>query len=172
MALDPQSIVLLGDSSGANFAIYQAIAMHNAGLQALGLTVISPAVDLSRRFQGFESHQLAEAKQAESYDKLLPDAMVKACYCLYAPEPQFRLSSLISPLYIDDLAHMLPPTGIIVASCDRLKRDAYALEQKCPQAHLMELGGIHAFLTARNLLGDEPGEDPAQTAAEYIKSLI
>ena len=172
MALDPHSIILLGDSSGANFAIYQAVAMYNAGLQARGLAVISPAVDLSRRFQGFESYQLQDAKQAESYDKLLPDAMVQACYDLYAPNHQSRIKPIISPLYINDLAKKLPSTAVIVASCDRLKRDAYAFQMKYPQVQLIQLSGVHAFLTARNLLGNEPGKDPAKTAADYIQLFI
>ena len=76
---------------------------------------------------------------------------------------------MISPLYVSDLSENLPATTIIVASCDRMKRDSYALKRKLGDlATLFVLPGTHAFLTARALFDPEPGPDPIVLTAAAI----
>lgn len=172
MGFDVHNIFLAGDSSGGNFAIYQAYTAIKKGFLPKRLILISPVVDLSRTFYGFGggSEEFARYEADEEVDKLLSAPLVNACYSLYAPDISTRNSPLVSPLYINDLAASLPPTEIIVASCDRLKRDAFALKQKLGAlATLYVLPGTHAFLTARALFGSEPGPNPASLAASVIK---
>lgn len=172
LGFNNNEIFLVGDSSGANFSIYQAIFMHEMSIPAKKLTLISPAVDISRCFSEISSVELEQIKEAESIDKLLSDEMVKACYNLYSPDPSKRQDPRISPLYIPDLSDKLPITTIIVASCDRLKRDSVALHHKLIDSELYILPGTHAFLTVRALFGEEPGPDPAILASADIADFL
>lgn len=174
MGFDNENIFLMGDSSGGNFAIYQAYHLKKAGFKPKGLCLISPVADLSRQYQGYggSTPLFDQLSLEENVDTMLSKPLVDSSYQLYAPDGPLEHPN-ISPLYIPDLAENLPVTVILVASHDRLKRDAFALLNKLGEksAGLYVIPGTHAFLTARALFGNEPGPDPAVWASRAIQSL-
>jgi acetyl esterase/lipase len=100
---DPKQIILCGDSSGGNFALYQALYLTKLGVKPAHTVVISAVTDLSRTYTNCDdiSAKLEKFEEDESVDVLLSAALVEASYELYATK-SLRKSPIVSPLYLED----------------------------------------------------------------------
>ncbi|WP_242902489.1 MFS transporter [Actinomadura terrae] len=140
--LDPDRIVVAGDSSGANMAV--AISMmcrDRRGPDLAGQALINPVLDLTRWRHGGEDVPLLSGGEMEFFTR---------CYC---PTPGDEAHPYVSPL-VGGKFHDLPPAYIMGAELDSLSVDgeryAAALRaQGVPVEQVSEPGIVHAALRAR-----------------------
>lgn len=142
--IDPNKIVISGDSSGANMAV--AISMMSRdrkGPKLRGQALISPVLDFTRWRQGGADAPLLTSGEMEYYT---------ACY---VPSPGKVKHPYVSPL-ISGTFQDLPPAYIMGAEMDSLLIDSekYARllrEPGTPVKLVVESGLVHSAVRARGL---------------------
>ncbi|MDJ0797778.1 MAG: alpha/beta hydrolase [Calothrix sp. MO_167.B12] len=142
--IDPNRIVISGDSSGANMAVAISMMSRDRGGPKLrGQALISPVLDFTRWRQGGADAPLLTGGEMEYYT---------ACY---APEPEQVKHAYVSPLIggnFDDL----PPAYIMGAEMDSLLIDSKEYtrllrEQGIQVKLVVEPGLVHSAVRARGL---------------------
>jgi acetyl esterase len=164
LGLDASTLILAGDSAGANLALATAVALRDAGTpsQALGLFYGAYDTDLEtesyRRF-GDGRYGLSRQEMAQFYD-------------YYVPQAALRRDPRVSPQHAP-LAG-LPPAYLIACGLDVLRDDTLRLAASLAQAgvpfRLDALpGATHGFLR----FGDAvPLADRAlKDAGAYLRSV-
>jgi acetyl esterase len=144
LEIDPNKIVITGDSSGGNQAVVVAMMTRDRGGPKLrGQALISPVLDFTRWRSGGHDAPLLTGGEMEYYT---------ACY---APEPTQAAEPYVSPL-VSGRFDRLPPAYIMGAEMDSLLVDsqAYAkhLEDNGTKVKLVvEPGLVHSAVRARGL---------------------
>lgn len=142
--IDPNRIVISGDSSGANMAVAISMMSRDRGGPKLrGQALISPVLDFTRWRQGGADAPLLTGGEMEYYT---------ACY---APEPEQVKHAYVSPL-ISGTFDDLPPAYIMGAEMDSLLIDSQEYtrllrEQGIPVKLVVEPGLVHSAVRARGL---------------------
>ena len=142
--IDPHSIVISGDSSGANMAVAVCMMSRDRnGPKLRGQALICPVLDFTRWRNGGEDAPLLTGGEMEFFT---------ACY---APENDQVKHQYVSPL-VSGSFHGLPPAYIMGASKDSLVKDAIQYEallkeNGTPVEFVLEPGLVHAPIRARAL---------------------
>jgi|GEM_PF-1098016 len=142
--IDPNRIVISGDSSGANMAVaISMISRDRGGPKLRGQALISPVLDFTRWCQGGADAPLLTGGEMEYYT---------VCY---APEPEQVKHPYVSPL-IGGTFDDLPPAYIMGAEMDSLLVDSEEytrlLRGQGIQVKLVvEPGLVHSAVRARGL---------------------
>jgi len=144
LEIDPQKIVITGDSSGGNQAVVMAMMMRDRGGPTLrGQALISPVLDFTRWRSGGHDVPLLTGGEMEYYT---------ACY---APDPDVVAAPYVSPLVAGKFDR-LPPAYIMGAEMDSLLVDSQQYAQRL-QEHgiqvrlVVEPGLVHSAVRARGL---------------------
>jgi acetyl esterase len=144
LGIDPDRIVIAGDSSGANMAVAVAMMIRDRGGPRLrGQALISPVLDFTRWRGGGADTPLLTGGEMEYYT---------ACY---APEPEQVTHPWVSPL-LHGSFDRLPPATILGASLDSLLVDAEQYAQRLYEHGIevelvVEPGLVHSAVRARGL---------------------
>jgi acetyl esterase len=166
--IDPQRLVLGGDSAGGHLAIGATRWLAAAGAPArpAALALVYPVTD-ARMLQGSyarfaDGYHLSAAQMAWFWQQFLPAGLVTDGDALALQHPD------LSPLLADDL-HVLPPTLVATAQCDILHDEgqafAAALRNAGVEHDYLEIPGmIHGCLRFRSALR-QARELPAQITA-------
>jgi acetyl esterase len=142
--VDPERIVVCGDSSGGNMSVVLCMmARDRGGPRIAGQAPISPVLDFTRWRHGGDDAPLLTGGEMEYYT---------ACYC---PDPDDARSAYVSPL-LSGTFHDLPPAYIMAAELDSLLSDstlyAQALRDHGTKVEIVvEPGLVHAAVRARAL---------------------
>jgi acetyl esterase len=142
--IDPDRIVIGGDSSGGNMSVALCMmARDRGGPMPRGQALISPVLDFTRWRHGGEDAPLLTGGEMEYYT---------ACYC---PYPGQVAHPYVSPL-VGGKFDGLPPAYIMGAELDSLlvdsQRYAEHLRDNGTQVELVvEPGLVHAAVRARAL---------------------
>jgi len=162
LGIDPQRVVVGGDSAGGNLAA--AVAQH-FGSQLRGQLLVYPAVDLTRVSS-------AATQYAEGY--LLNSATMNWFAEQYLGNIN-RRDSRISPMLADDAVFAsLAPAHVVIAEYDPLRDDGFDYAEKLRQHGVAVTvdhhdDQMHGFFSLPSVL---PGAQKAiATAAEFLKSL-
>jgi acetyl esterase len=144
LEIDPQKIVVTGDSSGGNQAVVVAMMMRDRGGPALrGQALISPVLDFTRWRSGGTDAPLLTGGEMEYYT---------ACY---APDPAVVGTPYVSPL-VAGRFDRLPPAYIMGAQMDSLLVDSQRYAQRLREHGIavrlvVEPGLVHSAVRARGL---------------------
>lgn len=142
--VDPNRIVVVGDSSGANLAVVLSMMTRDRGGPPIrGQALVSPVLDFRRWRGGGQDAPLLTGGEMEFYT---------ACYC---PEPEQAADPYVSPL-ISGSFHDLPAAYVVGTELDSLLADARAytarLREHGTPVELVEVKGlVHSSLRARAL---------------------
>ncbi|GAA3179738.1 MULTISPECIES: alpha/beta hydrolase [Streptomyces] len=142
--VDPERVVVCGDSSGGNMAVVLAMMSRDRRGPALrGQALISPVLDFTRWRHGGEDVPLLTGGEMEYYT---------ACYC---PEPAQAADPYVSPL-VSGTFEGLPVAYIMGAEMDSLRVDSeeYAKNLRTHSTDVqlvIEEGLVHAAVRARAL---------------------
>jgi acetyl esterase len=144
LGVDPDQIVIGGDSSGANMSVVVCLMCRDRGGPSLrGQALISPVLDFTRWTQGGVDAPLLTGGEMEYYTRC------------YAPDPETVAHPYVSPLVDGDL-HGLPPAYIMAAEMDSLRVDALEYTKRLREHGtdvelVVEPGLVHAAVRARGL---------------------
>lgn len=144
LGIDPDRLVIAGDSSGANMAVAVAMMARDRGGPGLcGQALISPVLDFTRWRRGGADAPLLTAGEMEYYT---------ACY---APDPGQVAHPYVSPL-LRGAFDGLPPAYLMGAELDSLCVDAEAYARCLRNHHIpvdlvIEPGLVHSAVRARGL---------------------
>jgi acetyl esterase len=148
LRIDPDRIVLSGDSAGGNLTIATAISARDAGMPLpRGLVPIYPATDMTR---GFPSHRELGKRYFLTTEVL--DWFTERFLVSDAQKRDPRLS----PLFVTDLSR-LPPTHVVTAGFDPLRDEGEAIATRLRESgvactHRSEDGLIHGFVSMSGVL--------------------
>lgn len=166
LAVEPERLVVGGDSAGANLT---ACLMHDIATSGLsmpcGQMLFYPAVD----------GRLESASMQSLRDQpLLPRSRIEWYLDQYIPKGTDRLTPRISPLFSDRLAGQ-PPTLIVRCGHDPLWDDGLAYCEKLraagvPVGMLDYPGQIHAFMSMSKVLPQ--GRDAISRSADWLAALL
>lgn len=162
LGIDPQHIVVGGDSAGGNLAA--AVAQH-FGSQLAGQLLIYPAVDLTRVSQ-------AAIDYAEGYLLNAPTMSWFADQYLGSTDRHDpRISPILAPA---DVLSRVAPAHVVIAEFDPLRDDGFDYAQAL-RGHGVSVtvdhhdDQMHGFFSLPTVL---PGAQKAiATAAEFLRSL-
>lgn len=149
LGIDPQRIVLCGDSAGGNLAAGVAHALRDGGVwQPRGLALVYPALQHPSRPS--PSYQ----RYAEGYGLTLEGGL--RSWAAYLPHPERGIPAHAAPLHDTQFAG-LPPTLILSAEYDILHDEAevYAgrLREAGVEVELEPVAGVnHGFLALEAVL--------------------
>jgi acetyl esterase len=165
LGIDPNRIVIGGDSAGGNLATVIAMRCRDAGGPPLAMQVlIYPVTDMSsfetasyREFE--EGYFLGQAEMAWFGDH-------------YLPSPEAARNPEASPLLAADLTR-LPPALVITAEFDPLRDEGEAYAKRLQQAGVpvkltRYAGTIHGFVVMRGVLSD--GRQAIREVAQFIRT--
>jgi acetyl esterase len=144
LGIDPEKIVICGDSSGGNMAVVVSMmARDRRGPALRGQALISPVLDFTRWRSGGHDAPLLTGGEMEYYT---------ACY---APDPAQVADPYVSPL-VRGTFDRLPPAYIMGAEMDSLLVDSQAYAQHLrdhgtPVELVVEPGLVHSAVRARGL---------------------
>jgi acetyl esterase len=144
LGIDPERIVLAGDSSGANMAVAVAMMARDRGGPTLrGQALISPVLDFTRWRRGGADAPLLTSGEMEYYT---------ACY---APDPWQVTHPYVSPL-VRGSFQGLPPAYLMGAELDSLLVDAETYARRLRENNIdvelvVEPGLVHSAVRARGL---------------------
>jgi acetyl esterase len=139
---DHDTVLVVGDSSGANMAVTVAMMCRDRrGPKVRGMGLISPVLDLTRWRHGGEDAPLLTGGEMEYYT---------ACYC---PEPEQAWHPYVSPI-LTGTFDRLPAAYIMGAELDSLQVDGIQLAERLtehgvPVQHIVEPGLVHSAVRAR-----------------------
>ncbi|HET9381544.1 MAG TPA: alpha/beta hydrolase [Streptomyces sp.] len=142
--IDPERIVVCGDSSGGNMTVVLCMMARDRGGPAIaGQASISPVLDFTRWRDGGDDAPLLTGGEMEYYT---------ACYC---PDPDDAASAYVSPLRSGTF-HALPPAYIMAAELDSLLEDSVRYAERLRENGteveiVVEPGLVHAAVRARAL---------------------
>lgn len=162
LGIDPDRIVLSGDSAGGNLTLATAISARDADMPLpRGLVPIYPATDMTR---SFPSHRELGRKYFLTTDVL--DWFTERFLVSEAQKRDPRLS----PIFVTDLSR-LPPTHVVTAGFDPLRDEGEAVATRLRESgvactHRSEDGLIHGFVSMSGVLPE------AQLALERIGHAI
>ncbi len=123
LGVDKNKVVIMGYSSGGNFAASIAMQGKAQGLPVSRQILISPMMDLSRTLKTF--------KVFEDQDTTITEEFVEWFLNLYLPDDVKPRNPWLSPLWQQpERLRGLPPTDIIFAEYDRFRSDAEAYYDK------------------------------------------
>jgi acetyl esterase/lipase len=143
LGIDPEKLVIAGDSAGGAIATIVAAQTRDAGRPALALQVlVYPVTDLSS-FATASHREFAD-------DHFLTRALMEWFANAYLPDTVDRTRPDVSPAFLADLSG-LPPALVITAECDPLcdEGEAYArrMRESGVDVTLTRYAGmIHPFL--------------------------
>jgi acetyl esterase len=163
--LDPNRIVLGGDSAGGNLALATALLLRDAGGPALrGIMANYPVCDCrfdteSYRAYGEGGYGLNRERMAFYWDA-------------YVAHDADRLNPLAAPLRAD--LHGLPPTIVLLAEFDVLRSEGEALVLKLQQAGVPVethtfTGVPHGFLRATGSV--RKARDAVARAGDWMRRM-
>jgi acetyl esterase len=153
LGIDPGSLVIAGDSSGANMAAVSCMMCRDRrGPRLSGQALISPVLDFTRWRRGGADAPLLTGGEMEYYTRC------------YSPDVECVAHPYISPL-IDGSFQDLPPAYIMAAEMDSLRVDAEEYARRLsahsiPAELIVEPGLVHSAVRARGL---SPAVDQAWT---------
>ena len=142
--IDPQKIVLSGDSSGANMAVcLSMMARDREGPKIRGQALISPVLDFTRWASGGTDSPLLTGDEMQYYT---------ACY---TGNPELVDHAYVSPL-VNGCFERLPPAYIMGAELDPLLIDAQTYADRLRDHDttvtlIVEPGLVHSAMRARGL---------------------
>jgi acetyl esterase len=148
LGIDPDRIVLSGDSAGGNLALATAISARDLGLSPpRGLVPIYPATDMTR---SFPSHREL------GKDYFLTTELLDWFLERFLQRPEQMRDPRVSPLFATDLAR-LPPTHIVTAGFDPLRDEGEAMATRLRESgvrttHQSEDSLIHGFVSMAGVL--------------------
>ena len=122
--IDPNNIILSGDSAGGNLATAVAVNLQHSGQQAKGLAVIYPVLTTKRDLPAYETY--AEAP-------LLTRADCEYYLHQYAPDTSQWDDLRLAPLLANDFSDM-PESFIAVAEYDPVSDDGRYFAKALTQA--------------------------------------
>jgi acetyl esterase len=160
LGIDPEKLVVCGDSAGGNLAAVVAQMSLDSKQFCVALQIlIYPATDLSREWPSYE-------RNASGY--MLTSAALRWLRDSYAPDPRCRTDERASPMLRANLEG-LPRALIISAEYDPLVDDNKAYADRLTAAgvatrYVCFAGMIHPFFTLGGFIDD------AQRAEELICS--
>ncbi|MCG7634121.1 MULTISPECIES: alpha/beta hydrolase [Gordonia] len=140
--VDPERIVLLGDSAGANLCAVLANDLADEPLRPLMQVLMYPVVDGVGAHPSrteFADNPALSAKQIDWLSEL------------YVPDGHPATDPRVSPLYADDLSRA-PATLITVAGFDPLRDEAIAYARRLidagvPTRVMREGGLVHGYIS-------------------------
>uniref|UniRef100_A0A6G6AD06 Alpha/beta hydrolase n=1 Tax=Borely moumouvirus TaxID=2712067 RepID=A0A6G6AD06_9VIRU len=160
--LDPNNIIIMGDSVGGNMATVVTMLSHERNGPKIKYQILTyPVTDAAMDTQSYEIY---------SDGPWLTTVSMKWFYNAYENDPEVRLNPTISPLRASTKnIQNLPPTLIIVGENDILRDDGEKYVHKLMQAgvdvsSVRILGVIHDFLML-DPVKDAPG---TKTAMDII----
>lgn len=125
---DGRTLVVAGDSSGANFAAAVAAMAVERGLKCITHQVLYyPSLDLDFNVERYAS------MKTNAVGNGLETAMLKPFNAFYIDSGANPADPLVSPIKRQDLSG-LPPTLIVTAECDPLRDEGELYGQKLEQA--------------------------------------
>jgi acetyl esterase len=164
--IDPEKLVVSGDSAGGNLAAVAAIMARDASIPIAAQVLIYPTIEVCFDTSSYARYATGygglEAKTVEWFmDHYLPD---------HTQRTDWRASPKNAASYTD-----LPPALIITAECDVLRDDGVAytelLRNAGVDAEYVEYPGmIHGFFNYLGLADD--AEAAHVRVAEYLKSKL
>lgn len=139
--IDPQRLIVAGDSAGGNLSAVLCQELRGADIQPLLQVLIYPALDLSSEnpsWREFADQPMLSAKQLRWY------------YGHYLGGTANVHDPRVSPLLTEDLSG-LPPAVVSVAGFDPLRDEGIAYAERLadagvPTQLLREPGLVHAFI--------------------------
>lgn len=148
LRIDPDRIVLSGDSAGGNLALATAISARDAGMALpRGLVPIYPATDMTR---SFPSHR----ELGKNY--FLTTEVLDWFIERFLQSPAQMRDPRVSPLFVTDLSR-LPSTHIVTAGFDPLRDEGEAIATRLRESgvactHHSEDGLVHGFVSMSGVL--------------------
>jgi len=135
--IDPENIIIAGDSAGGNLAAAVAVAMQHTGQQAKGLALIYPLLTTKFDLPAYDIHAYAPLLSREDGEYYLRE---------YAPDLSTWNDIRLAPLLAQDFSD-LPESFIAVAEYDPLSDDGKYFAEKLTQA-----GVENRFHVAKGIL--------------------
>ena len=128
--INKNQMVIIGYSSGGNFAATITLYGKEHGLFFQRQVLISPILDLSQSLTAFKT-------EFEDKDKVVRDTFTRWFLNLYVPAELHIRNPLLSPFWNEatDLKN-LPPTDIFFGEIDRFRSDSEAYYQKLLRANV------------------------------------
>lgn len=148
LRIDPDRIVLSGDSAGGNLTLATAVSARDAGMaMPKGLVPIYPATDMTR---SFPSHRELGRHYFLTSDVL--DWFTER----FLSSPEQKRDPRLSPLFVTDLSR-LPPTHLVTAGFDPLRDEGEAMATRLRESgvvctHRSEDALIHGFVSMAGVL--------------------
>ena len=166
LAIDPDRIVVAGDSAGGSLAAVVALQARDEGGPAIALQVlVYPATDLTRESASYD-------RNASGY--MLTASALRWFIERYIPDAAKRADWRASPLLRDSLAGVAPAL-VISAEYDPLvdENEAYAKRLSAagvPTEYVCFAGMIHPFFTLGGVVDDaSKAEDLIATAVQRLR---
>jgi epsilon-lactone hydrolase len=144
--IDPDRIVIAGDSAGGNLAVVTAMRARDEGLPLpAALVLMSPVLDLT--FSG------ASIERNDGFDPMFRAVSVRSLTQWYGKGMDLR-DPRLSPIY--GRLTGLPPALVVVGSSELLLDDALRFAAKVPGARLSVWHDMpHVFPAIRGLLAGD-----------------
>lgn len=166
--IDPDHIVLGGDSSGANLSLGCAIRFRDSLAAGKEAPVLSELILLSGTYDLTLSVRTPEITVYEKED-FMGDESFEYMFSHYLPKDMLRSHPEVSPWFHD--LHGLPEMFLIVAEYDGVRSQSDALHQRLLQKNIMHrycmvAGQTHSFFLLRGVMPD--GDNPADIIAENL----
>lgn len=162
LGLDPNRLIVAGDSAGGTLATVVARWARQRGGPDIALQILLyPMTDASMSTASW--HEFAEGPA-------LNRDMISAAWSRYCPDVQQRLSADVSPLYANDLRG-LPPAIVLTADNDPLRDEgeAYAISLKSQGVEVSLkrfAGSVHGFFQIADSLHGR------QATADIVASIV
>ncbi len=135
--INPEKVILAGDSAGGNLSTALAVNLQHTGQQAQGLALIYPGLNTGCDLPSYVEHAHAPLLSTEDVHFYLKT---------YAPDEKDWKDTRLAPLNAADFSDM-PASFISVAEYDPLRDDGKVLAE-----HLQQAGIEYSYFEAKGLL--------------------
>lgn len=164
LGIDPERIVIGGDSAGANLAAAVALALRESEMHLMGQLLIYPPVDFERQRPSYEENAIGP---------LITTASMPAVNAMYCPDPKDLRDPRAAPMLAEDHSGM-PPAYIAVAEHDPLRDDGIDYAAKLESAGVPVVlergeGLCHGYLRAMEYCA--ASRDSLKAMAAWLKAL-